>query len=134
VYASLIAAVVVLITLRYEIAIPIAESDQDAVQLVGLSLVVSVLVAGVSALLVSLLSESISRGVNTPSLQPYLWLLPVSALAAGVYQAFNYWAIRKRKYARVALTKVTRNAWMVGSQLAVGVIKSGPLGLIVGDS
>lgn len=134
VYASLLAGLVVVITLRYETAIPVAEDSRGAAHLLVLSLATSAAVAGIAALGVGLLGSSISRWANTPQIRSYLWLIPVSGFAAGLYQSFNFWAIRRKEYGRIALTKVTQNVWMVGTQIAVGIMWKGPVGLLVGDS
>jgi len=133
VYASLLAGLVVVVTLRYETAIAVAEDEKEAASLLVLSLTVCLGVSVGSALLLALLGDSIARWTSTPSIRPYLWLVPVSGFAAGIYQSFSFWAIRERKYRRLALTKITQNLWMVVTQIVLGALRGGPLGLVVGD-
>ena len=134
VYASLLALLVVVITLRYEVSIVLAHSDEDAAQILATCLLVSCAVALSTAGGIAVGGRNIAHWFNTPGIAPYLWLLPISALAAGVYQTFSYWALRKGNYRRLAGTKILQNASMVGTQVGLGAVGAGPLGLIVGDS
>jgi len=134
VYASILSSVVVVITLRYETAIAVADSDEVAAHLLVLSLVICVLVSAAVGVIFGLMRDSVSAWTNTPSIRSFVWLLAISGCAAGVYQSFSFWAIRRKSYSRLAATRVTQNVWMVATQIGVGLFHSGPLGLVVGDS
>ncbi|HET7553570.1 MAG TPA: oligosaccharide flippase family protein [Gemmatimonadaceae bacterium] len=134
VYASLLSSVVVVITLRYETAIAVADSDQMAAQLLALSLAVCLLVSAAVGVIFGLMRDSLSAWTNTPSIRSFIWLLAISGCAAGVYQSFSFWAIRRKSYSRLAATRVTQNVWMAATQIGLGLLRSGPFGLVIGDS
>ena len=64
--------------------------------------------------------------MGEPGLGPYLWLVPVSILGAGLYQVFNCWAIRKGGYDRIARTQVTQSLTQLTLQVGVGRPGQGP--------
>ena len=133
VYSSILGILSVIASWRYELAIPLPEQDEDAVNLVALSLGIVVLMSMVVGLGAWLLGEHVVQWLNAPGLQPYLWLLPVGTLLVGSYQIFNYWAVRKQAFGAIARTKLYQGLGAALTQVASGFLKSGPLGLIVGQ-
>ncbi len=129
VYASLLGLLAVAASLRYEFAIPLPEKDEDAAALVVLSLVIIPVTASAVGLAVWVFRANIVRWTNAPALGPYLWLLPVGVALMGVYQVFNYWAVRKGAFGRVARTRLSQAAAAVTTQLAL--FPFGPLGLLL---
>ena len=66
-------------------------------------------------------------------LEPYLWVLPVGLFLAGVYNVFNYWAVRERMYPVIARTRISQGISGTLTQLGLGFISFGPLGLLLGQ-
>lgn len=133
VYASFLGIVTVAASLRYQLAIPLPRSDGSAANILALSLICAGIVTAVIALIVTVFGDSIVVWTNTPMLAPYLWLLPVGVALGGAYQAFNYWAVRKRAFTRIAGTKLQQGGGMVATQIGLGFAHFGPLGLILGQ-
>src|SRR5690606_17674747 len=73
VYASLLGILSVAANLRYELAIPLPEGDEEAAQVLGLSLAVTVVVSLLAALVVWALGERLLGLIGSPALRPYLW-------------------------------------------------------------
>ena len=133
VYSSVLGILSVIASWRYELAIPLPEKDEDAVNLVALSLGIVVLMSLLVGLGAWLLGNQVVRWLNAPGLQPYLWLLPVGILLVGSYQVFNYWAVRKQAFGAIARTKLHQGVGAALTQIAGGFVKSGPVGLVVGQ-
>ena len=118
---------------RYELAIPVAENDQESTNTLGAALVstvfVSILVGGLLVFIGPWLLGSMGR----PEAAPYLLLLPLSLIAVGCYQGLNYWAIREKEYALTARTKLVQGIMLGLAQLGAGLLRTGPVGLILGD-
>lgn len=132
VYAGLLGIFAVAVSLRYELAIPIPESDEEAASVVILSLLVVLGMTAISAGIVWAWGESITTVLNTPALEPYFWLLPIGLLLIGIYQVFSYWAIRVKAFPAIARTKLTQAIGMVGVQL--GGYALGPFALLLGQA
>lgn len=131
VFAGLLAILGVVASLRYQLAIPLPESDEDAANVTVLSLLVVAFMAALATLIIWLWGDSFATLLNVPTLSPHLWLLPVGLLLTGTYQVFNYWAIRTKAFPEIARTKLTQALSMVGVQL--GAYTLGPLSLILGQ-
>lgn len=131
VYAGLLGIMGVIASLRYQLAIPLPESDEEAASVAVLSLFVVLGMTAVSAILVGFWGAPITTALNTPALAPYLWLLPLGLLLTGTYQVFSYWAIRTRAFPAIARTKLTQALSSVGVQL--GAYTLGPLALLLGQ-
>ncbi len=133
VYTSLLGILSVVASLRYELAIPLPEEDTDAASLLVLSLGIVVFMSLFIGVGIWILGDYIIRWFNTPALHAYLWLLPLGVLMTGVYQVFNYWAIRKKAFSHIAKTKLNQGIGLILTQIALGLYKLGPLGLILGQ-
>ena len=133
VYSSILGILSVIASWRYELAIPLPEQDEDAVNLVVLSLGIVVLMSLIVGLGAWLLGRYVVLWLNAPGLQPYLWLLPIGILLVGSYQVFNYWAVRRQAFGVIARTKLHQGLGAVLTQIACGFLKSEQMGLIVGQ-
>jgi O-antigen/teichoic acid export membrane protein len=63
-----------------------------------------------------------------------MWLLPISVLGGGLYQALSYWAMRRNAYNQIAISKLSQATGQVTTQLGIGIGYHGPLGLLAGDA
>lgn len=131
VYAGLLGVLAVVASLRYQLAIPLPESDEEAASVVVLSLILVLGMSTVSAFTLAFFGTQITESLNTPALEPYLWLLPLGLLLLGFYKVFRYWAIRVRAFPAIARTKLTQALSMVGIQL--GAYALGPVALLLGQ-
>ncbi|HBB35147.1 MAG TPA: polysaccharide biosynthesis protein [Cyanobacteria bacterium UBA8803] len=133
VYISILGILAVVASLRYEMGIPLPNNDETAVNLLILCLTI---VFGISLLTlfgVWCLKDQIVAWTNVMALHHYLWLLPISILGIGIYQAFNYWAIRKQAFSQIARTKLNQSLVLVITQVSFGVLGFGPIGLLLGQ-
>ncbi len=133
-YASVVGILSVTASFRYEIAVPLAEDETGALNILTLS----ILLVGVSALLwgaiVALgLGESILDHAGASSLKPYLSLVPIGVFLIGIYQALNYWAIREASFRLIAKTRIVQAVGSASLQSGLGAITSGPGGLLAGS-
>jgi lipopolysaccharide exporter len=133
VYASTITVLVVVASLRYEVAIPLPEDDLVAGSLLALTFIFLAVTAGIIGVLIWLLGDAFVATMKVPALGPYRWLILVGFVGAGTYQALTYWAIRRRAFARLARTRLTQGAGQVVTQIALGLARTGSPGLLVGD-
>lgn len=132
VYASLLGVITVIGSMRYELAIPLPSDDQTAANVLVLALLFTMGVSCLSGLAVWALGDRIVSWTKTPTLRPYLWLLPVGILGASSYMAFNYWAIRKNDYAKIGHTKFVQGIMLTLTQISLGIVHIKPFGLLLG--
>jgi O-antigen/teichoic acid export membrane protein len=118
VYASLLALIGVISSLRYELAIPIAADDAEAANVAALSLALVLVSTLLTAALVLLAGPQIADVLGVPVLGDYLWLLPLGVLLAGTYNVFHYWSIRTKRFTTIAGTKLRQALAALAIQLA----------------
>ena len=127
VYASILAIIGVVGSLRYELAIPLPKDDQEAVNLLVLCLVLLIIASLLTAVLVFLLGKQIASLLGVPELADYFWLLPVGVLICGTYQVFSYWGIRKRQFRAISTTKLKQALATLLIQLLASKLGAGAL-------
>jgi O-antigen/teichoic acid export membrane protein len=132
VYSSLLGILSTVAALRYELAIPLPEKDEDAAALVVISLSIIVGMSLLAELGVWLWGDQLARMVNAQTLRSYLWLLPVGMGLVGAYQVLTYWTTRRKLFDVVSLTKLTQSGMQVSVQLISGAFGVTPAGLIIG--
>ena len=133
VYGSLLAIFAGISSLRYVYAIPLPKSDIAAANLVALSLATIVTMSLVSGLLAWLWGTQFLALVKAPALGPYIWLLPLGVLGAGIYQVLNFWGIRRKAFRTIAWTKITQNTGRATAMISLGFAGLGAVGLLVGE-
>lgn len=129
VYASLLALIGVISSLRYELAIPLPEDDGEAANVAVLCLILVVISTILTGVLVLLMGSAIAAALGVPTLAGYLWLLPVGVLLTGFYSVFNYWAVRTKRFTTIAGTKLRQAIATLAIQLAA--FKLGGIALLL---
>lgn len=133
VYSSILAILIVIAGFRYQNAIPLPATDASAINLMLLSLIGLVILTVIVSVLTFFLSDDIAKLTQTPDLNKYAWLFPISIFFGGIYQVFSFWAVRKKEYKVLAHTKLRQGSGMALSQVGMGFLPFQALGLIVGQ-
>ncbi len=135
VFISLLGFALVIAAGRYEFALLLPEDEQSSVDLLGVAISCVCLTTIVTAVMVAIFQQHPRMlPASLLVLKGYLWLLPVSVLGGGLYQALSYRAMRQNAYRQIATTKVTQVAAMIAIQLGAGLVIQGPVGLLTGDA
>jgi O-antigen/teichoic acid export membrane protein len=134
VYGALLSFAMIVIAMRYELAIVLPQEDKSAVNVVSAALAVVLAVTVVLSFVVWFTSSHIWLIPGGHDLIPYLWLLPIGACGVGIYQVLVYWALRHHAYKTIAASKLTQVSSQAVVQLFSGLFTHGALlGLLVGD-
>lgn len=131
VFAALLSILGVIASLRYQLAIPLPESDEEAAHVVVLGLIIVAAMSLLATVLVVFFAQPIADLLNAPALSSYLWLLPLGLLLSGIYQVFSYWAIRVKAFTPIARTKLTQA--LADVTIKLGAYTLGPLALLLGQ-
>jgi len=133
IYVAILSIVLVFSSLRLELALLIPESEQEAASLflVGICSVCSI------SLIVFVLTVSFGpgllRSIHAQELQPFLWwVLPIGVMGGGIFQVVSHWCIRTRSFKLIAKTRLVQGAAQVLTQVGIGAMIPGPLGLLLG--
>lgn len=87
VFLSLLFTGTILVSLRYETAIPLPEDEDQAFHLLVLSIILAFIISALLCILFFFIP--ISQLLNVPELETYMWMLSLSLLGIGIFQAFN---------------------------------------------
>jgi len=131
-YMGVVLIASVAITLRYEHVIIVTKSDDDANSAVVLVLVLVCVLSVVLFCIVSLgvMFIDVSSFYNGPKWLFYL--LPISTLNIGVYQAFYAYLNRNQVYRALAVGVVIQTSVTAVVNIIFGVLDFGAVSLIVG--
>lgn len=132
VYASFLGIFMNVWAFNYEYSIPLSADDSDAINLVALSVSLIFLNSLCVSVAIYFLGDWFSEINRFQVLRPYLWLLPIGLLGGGLYNVFSFCAIKSRNYTVIGKTKLSQGLGMVMIQLILGLLKFGPVGLLIG--
>ncbi|WP_066269210.1 lipopolysaccharide biosynthesis protein [Hydrogenophaga palleronii] len=134
VFAGLVAIVSVAACLRFDVAIALPETDQEAFTLLALSLGIAMLVSAGVGLLVLVAPSKIVQALNQPNLQPHLWLVPLAVLLASSYAALQMWFVRQGQFSLIARSRVAQSLGGTGTQIGGGLMSMGVPSLLLGHT
>lgn len=133
VYAAALNICSVAACLRFEIAIPIPNADEDAVSLLVLSLLSTLLTSSVLLIIVLGFPTSVASMLGKPELKGHLWLLPAGVALTGSYSALQNWSTRKKHFGAVSRTRMTQSLAGASTQVGCGLFGHIPAGLLFGQ-
>jgi O-antigen/teichoic acid export membrane protein len=133
VFSALLGVLGLVVCLRYEVAIPLAEDETTAVNLVALNVVTALLVSAVVGLVVWRWGDAISAWTNAEALRRWIWLLPLGLFTFGCYTTLRHWAVRRQAFGHIVRTRLSQAIGQVAAQVGLGWLIPGPVGLLVGQ-
>lgn len=133
-YLSITSALSVIATGRYEFAITLPAKEEDAIQILWLSCIITFLVSLFFLLVVSIFNSQITFMLGNPSISVWLYLIPITIMFSGIYQSFSYFFNRQRKYTKLSKSKVVQTLSSSTVNVSLGLLsKGGVIGLIGGN-
>lgn len=119
---------------RYEMAIILPEKDEDAVNIVALSVAITFIVSLLCFIIILLFKFFIPVHLTNPNILKYLLLMPITILALGFSSIFSFWLNRKEHYKSISGGKIARSVFSSFFSIGFGltVFKTG--GLIIADT
>lgn len=132
-FNTLVTILAVVGCLRYEYAIMLPSSDEEAANVFAIAAAVPLGFAVVTAVIIAAAGDWITAVLHAPALRALLWLLPISLALAGVYAALNFWVSRNKQFGQVAGAAVSAAATSSAAQIAAGAAgQPTPAALIAG--
>jgi O-antigen/teichoic acid export membrane protein len=133
VYLSLLGILIVISSLRYELAIILPEKDTEAMAVFFLSVILNIAFNQVLLIIILVFRTEILLLLNLPEkFAIYLLLTPAGIFLFGLYQSINYWLIRKKGFIALSINKFVRRGAEGASQVTF-VFTRFANGLIIGD-
>ncbi|MFS0555437.1 lipopolysaccharide biosynthesis protein [Brevibacillus sp. 179-C9.3 HS] len=132
-YTSIVSVLAGIMTLRYELAIVLPKTNEEAGSLFILSLLIVLGMSGAVFLILWGISVTELLPLSTTDMTQWLWWIPLSVLAMGVYQTLSYWCTRRQAFMRISTSQVLRSTGVTATQITGGVLNAGASGLIGGQ-
>lgn len=133
VFNGLVSVLSVAICFRFDVAIALPEKDAEALSLLALATGIAVALAAVLWALLLIDPQWISSVLNQPNLSELLWLVPLSALLAGICSSLQMWFVRKKNFPLIAKSRIAQSATGAGTQILYGSLLLGGAGLLIGQ-
>ncbi len=119
--------------LAYQLAVPVPEDDEGAVNVLALSLAAFIATAGLGALALLVFYDRLVAWHRLAPLSWLLWLIPLGGLGIGSFEALSQWAVRRRSFGTLAKTSVARASGQLVIQSGWGLWAPSATGLVVGQ-
>lgn len=119
--------------LSYDSAIPIADDDSKAINVLSLSLIVLFLFTFLFVIILFLFGEYFLQSLNASTLINYKYFIVFGFLTTGIYTILTKWALRTKNYKVIAKTKYSQSIIGNGGKIAFGLLQFGTSGLIFGQ-
>ncbi len=130
-YMSITGILQVLLSMRYEYAINLAENVREALAVLKLCLIIVLLFAVLSLVCVLMFSDTIAVWLGAPRLADYLWMIPISLLLIGSFNAFKQWCVREGEFSLIGRARLKQ---VVASLVVqIGGFAFGPISLLGGQ-
>lgn len=118
---------------RYELAVVLPETHEEAANVIAVCMLLSVIMAGVAAILLLFGGQWLIGKSFHGDLSIWLWSIPPLILATGIYQAMLLWCTRTEEFVWYSLLQVTLPFLTILSQIILALLGFRTAGgLIVG--
>ena len=131
-YMNILNIVVIFSTAKYELAILLPKSDREAVNLLGLSSLISVVVSLLLLVVMVLMNDLICRWLGSDQISGWLYFIPLSTLLVGWFTSFRNYSNRQKRYRLIAGANIGQSISNSLLKLGLGLVIAGAAGLIFG--
>ena len=118
---------------RYELAIMLPQKDEDAINIFALGFIITVLLSLFLLLIILIFHNNIVNYLDNEKIGIWLYFVPFAVFFVGLFNILNYYNTRKKEYKSLANAKVIKSIILAVTQLSIGFIKQGAMGLITGQ-
>lgn len=110
----------VILSGKYELAIILPKRDEEAINLLFLSALLSVVITVASSILLFFLAEPFTKLFGISEIKSIVWLVPLVSFLATIYLLFNEWSIRKNNFMILSKNKISNTASISGFSILFG--------------
>lgn len=122
----------IVMTLRFQVAIPLPSEGAQARDLLRTSLALAAVLGAVLFMVIAGVATPLFTLLKVPEAISFWWYLPLTALGLAIYECLYHWVLRLRHYRKLAGTRLVQAISNVGTSIGLGILREGPLGLLIG--
>jgi lipopolysaccharide exporter len=119
-FTSIVGILAIVVCLRYDRSIIVPAGDQEAMNLVGVSLSFVLLTTVLSGVVVFSGKRLLLSRLNAPGLGPQLWLVPIYVFFFGLLAALCSWNTRKRHFTLITISSMLSSVGYVCFAIVAG--------------
>lgn len=131
-FVSIIAVLSVPVTGNYDSAVMLPKKDGEALNLVGVCVIFSLIVSAVLFIGCLLFRQEIVGLLGSSSMSVWLLVIPPTAFILALQQTFSAWCNRKKQFKRLGANRITESVLTPALSVTFGLYSWGLAGLIVG--
>ena len=131
-FIAITAIISSVVTGRYEFAIILPKDDKKAQSLLSLCIVISAFFSSVFFLIIFFFHDFIVEYFDNSEISFWLYFFPLVVFLMGVFNAFNYYLSREKRFTDIAQANILKSLSLVSGQLLFSLFKNGAFGLIIG--
>jgi len=131
-YMAVVSFIAIIVTARYELAIVLPKRDEDAINILFLSLSIMFTIVFFITLIILFFKNSILEILNVNDIGNFIYLMPLSILLSGLNQSFNYWSNRKEYFGNISSSQIYQSIAIGSTQPILGYFNVFG-GLIIGN-
>ena len=132
-YLSIVSITGIISTGKYEMAIMLPKKDEDAMNLLGLIGLISLVFSTILLFPAVFLNVPISNLLGNEKISVWLYFVPLSTLLVGMFQGMKVYSNRFKDYRNISAANIGQSLTNSAGKLAIGPLFPGPAGLVVGS-
>jgi len=132
-FSSIIMILGSVATARYEMAIVLPKLENKAVNLLGLSIVITLLFSLIVFIFFVLTRDAITNVLAGNEISRFLFFIPLGVLLLGINRSFLYWSLRNKYLNNISFSRISESSAKAGSSILLGFLRFSSLGLIIGQ-
>jgi len=133
-FVSITSIIGVVICLRYELSIMLPKTDEEAANLLGVSLCFVLIITSISTLIIFFATDIIASLFNSPELKKYLCLIPIAVFVNGIFLVLNYWNTRTKHFGRLSIAIIISSVVAQTTKLGAGFVGFVSGGILIGTT
>ena len=120
------------LSMRYELAVPISKSDRDAAALTALAVLAVVASCALTAPLAWSGAAWLAVKTEMPELANLLWAVPVTIVLLSSAETASYWSVYRGAFRLNAKARLVQGAAQSVSQVSFGLLGFAAAGMVLG--
>jgi O-antigen/teichoic acid export membrane protein len=133
VYSSILGLLAVVASLKYELAIPIAEDDETAVNVVVLCVFLLFSFVLILFVIIFFFGEQLIGIANIQNTEKIKYYISPGVFFIGMYTIFRQWSYRRKNYKALSKTKYMQTISQNGIKIILGLFRAGFTGILLGS-
>ena len=131
VYSTIVSLVALISNGRYCLSIILPKKDEDAQTMVLVSSFLTIIVSVLFLVILFVSGDRFFNLLDIKSLSNYLFILFLSILLIGLYEALFYYELREKKYKVLAVNIIVQAGVVIAARIALGLMGHTDIGLIL---